>query len=62
LQRQIEAGEDGLCQSVGALIDSAVARRLGEDPFASPRWSALQARFAMATKLEVGFWDMGLDP
>ncbi|WP_341367937.1 TenA family protein [Yoonia sp. BS5-3] len=52
----------GLCRDVGALIDAAVARRLGDDPTASPRWPALQARFAMATQLEIGFWAMGLDP
>lgn len=51
-----------LCQDVGVLIDGAVARRLGEGAEASPRWASLQARFAMATQLEVGFWDMGLDP
>ena len=51
-----------LCQDVGALIDGAVARRIGDNANASPRWASLQARFAMATQLEVGFWDMGLDP
>jgi thiaminase/transcriptional activator TenA len=51
-----------VCHDVGMLIDGAVARRLGDDPMASPRWTTLQARFAMATQLEVGFWDMGLDP
>ncbi|QCO55401.1 thiaminase II [Pseudorhodobacter turbinis] len=51
-----------VCHDVGVLIDGAVARRLGNDPTASPRWTTLQARFAMATQLEVGFWDMGLDP
>ncbi len=51
-----------VCRDVGALLDGAVARRLGSDPVASPRWETLEARFAMATKLEVGFWDMGLDP
>ena len=51
-----------VCQNVGALIDSAVARRLGDDPTTNPRWASLQSRFAMATKLEVRFWDMGLDP
>lgn len=58
------AGEDyqQVCRDVGALIDSAVARRLGDDPQASPRWAALLQRFAMATRLEVGFWDMGLRP
>lgn len=58
------AGEEyqQVCRDVGVLIDAAVARRLGDDPTASPRWASLQARFAMATQLEVGFWDMGLDP
>ena len=51
-----------LCQDVGVLIDGAVARRLGDGAEASPRWASLQARFAMATQLEVRFWDMGLDP
>ncbi|MCV2894982.1 thiaminase II [Lentibacter sp. XHP0401] len=51
-----------LCQDVGMLIDGAVVRRLGDSAHASPRWASLQARFAMATQLEVGFWDMGLDP
>lgn len=51
-----------VCRNVGALIDSAVARRIGDNPQASPRWSTLCARFAMATRLEIGFWDMGLDP
>jgi len=51
-----------LCHDVGVLIDGAVARRIGEDATASPRWASLQTRFAMATQLEVGFWDMGLDP
>jgi thiaminase/transcriptional activator TenA len=50
-----------VCYDVGLLIDGAVARRLGDNPTGSPRWTALQARFAMATQLEVGFWDMGLD-
>ncbi|MGH1460284.1 MAG: thiaminase II [Paracoccaceae bacterium] len=51
-----------VCHDVGLLIDGAVARRLGDDPTGSPRWTPLQARFAMASQLEVGFWDMGLDP
>lgn len=51
-----------VCHDVGLLIDGVVARRLGDNPTGSPRWTALQARFAMATQLEVGFWDMGLDP
>ncbi|NNK79722.1 MAG: thiaminase II [Litoreibacter sp.] len=51
-----------VCHEVGALIDAAVARRLGDNPQASPRWQALCARFETATRLEVGFWDMGLNP
>jgi thiaminase/transcriptional activator TenA len=48
------------CADVGRLIDSAVASRLGPNPQASPRWPTLSRRFATATRLEVGFWDMGL--
>ncbi|MCV6593446.1 MAG: thiaminase II [Silicimonas sp.] len=55
-------GYQQVCRDVGALIDGAVARRLGETPEASPRWAALAARFRKATQLEVGFWDMGLTP
>ena len=58
------AGADyqGVCTDVGALIDTVAARTLGDDPQASPRWPALCRRFATATRLEVGFWDMGLRP
>ncbi|WP_212522795.1 thiaminase II [Actibacterium sp. MT2.3-13A] len=48
------------CREVGALIDAAVVRRLGERPEDSPRWHRLCHRFATATRLEVGFWQMGL--
>lgn len=48
------------CHAVGALIDDAVLRRLGPDPEASPRWPRLCARFTMATRLEAGFWGIGL--
>ena len=56
------AGEDyqGVCVEVGKLIDSAMARRLGDKPEQSPRWAQLQARFTKATELEAGFWSMGL--
>lgn len=45
---------------VGAMIDGAARRRLGEAPTASARWPQLQHRFTTATRLEAGFWDMGL--
>lgn len=56
------AGEDyqALCRTVGELIDLAAAARLGPDAAESPRWPALSRRFRTATRLEVGFWDMGL--
>ena len=56
------AGEDNqsLCRSVGALIDGAATARLGPAPAESPRWPGLSRRFRRATRLEVGFWDMGL--
>ena len=50
-----------VCHAVGQLIDGACRRRLGDDAMASPRWEALQQRFDMATRLEAGFWQMGLD-
>ncbi|MQY44255.1 thiaminase II [Epibacterium sp. SM1969] len=58
------AGEEyqSVCHAVGALLDGAVTRRLGANPETSPRWSALSDRFTVATRLEVGFWDMGLKP
>lgn len=48
------------CAEVGALIDAAVARRLGPAPGDSPRWPRLCARFGTATRLEADFWGMGL--
>ncbi|PWR00858.1 thiaminase II [Meridianimarinicoccus roseus] len=49
------------CAEVGALIDRVIAARLGPDPAVSPRWPALCARFAAATRLEADFWQMGWD-
>ena len=56
------AGEDyqRLCRDVGALIDGALERRLGDAYATLPRWRSLGARFDTATRLEIGFWDMGL--
>ncbi|MEO0914696.1 MAG: TenA family protein, partial [Pseudomonadota bacterium] len=56
------AGADyqGVCTTVGDMIDRAVAHRLGDVPQASPRWGRLQHRFTTATELEVNFWQMGL--
>lgn len=47
------------CRDVGALIDSAVHRRFGDQPKGNPRWRRLEERFLIATRLEIGFWSMG---
>lgn len=49
-----------LCRTVGAMVDAAVAARLGGRAEQTPRWTTLRRRFAQATALEVGFWEMGL--
>ena len=49
-----------VCRDVGTLFDGAVTRRLGETPEATPGWDRLCHRFTTATRLEVGFWEMGL--
>lgn len=49
-----------ICATVGAMVDGALAHRLGQDFTDTPRWNSLCKRFTTATELEVGFWDMGL--
>lgn len=49
-----------LCVSVGELIDAALERRIGTDFETAARWPVLTDRFVTATRLEAGFWDMGL--
>lgn len=49
-----------VCRSVGSMIEGAMAARIGNAPIDSPRWNTLCERFTTATRLEVGFWDMGL--
>jgi thiaminase/transcriptional activator TenA len=53
-------GYQSVCREVGRLIDAALDRRLGPDFAKTPRWPRLADRFRTATRLEVGFWDMGL--
>lgn len=55
-----DADYQAVCTNVGAMIDNAVAHRIG-DLSQSPRAVVLQDRFNMATILEVGFWQMGLN-
>lgn len=54
------SGYQALCVEVAGVLEDALARHLGAEPQGSPRWRALAGRFATATRLEVGFWDMGL--
>lgn len=49
-----------VCNAVGTMIEGAIRSRLGDAPQTSPRWESLCKRFEVATRLEVGFWDMGL--
>jgi thiaminase/transcriptional activator TenA len=57
-------GEDyqALCRSVGLLLDTALERRYGPGYADLPVWRDLCRTFAQATRLEVGFWQMGLAP
>lgn len=47
------------CRDIGALMDGAIARRLGPDAASLPRWKDLEAKFEAATRLEAGFWGLG---
>ncbi|MGU3574339.1 thiaminase II [Brucellaceae bacterium C25G] len=49
-----------LCQLGGELLEHAVSIRIGGNIQDSPRWPQLCRIFATATKLEAGFWQMGL--
>ena len=55
-----DPGYQAVTVAAGQMLDKAVARRLGDDPTRTPSWPLLERRFAKATQLEVGFWDMGL--
>lgn len=48
-----------LCRDTGALIDAAVADRLGPNAEAQPGWARLCRHFTNATRLEIGFWGLG---
>ena len=50
-----------VCGEFGVLMDNAIHSRLGTTAEHSARMPALQKRFTMATSLEVGFWQMGIE-
>ena len=51
-----------VARSAARQLDRIAAARLGPDVEASPRWAKLARTFGTATRLEIGFWDMGLAP
>ncbi len=51
-----------LCRNVGHLLDGALERRFGSGYDRLPVWTDLLSVFTQATRLEVGFWQMGLTP
>ncbi len=57
------SGEDylGVAHAAVAQLDRVAARRLGSGG-SGGRFDSLAKTFQMATRLEVGFWDMGLQP
>ncbi len=61
---EMYGGEDyqEVARAAAAQLERVAARRLGAQVAASPRWSALARTFETATRLEIGFWDMGLNP
>ena len=58
------AGKDyqEVARAAAEQLERVAARRIGEDVMSSGRWPALAETFKVATRLEIGFWDMGLNP
>ena len=56
------ADYQGVAEAALAQLDRVAARRVGDPVVGSVRWPSLQTTFRAATRLEAGFWDMGLDP
>jgi thiaminase/transcriptional activator TenA len=57
-----DAEYQDVAQGARGLIEKVAERRIGAEPMASGRWSSLRRTFETATRLEIGFWDMGLAP
>lgn len=57
------AGDDyqGVVAAAGGQLERVAARRLGAAAQDSPRWPMLVETFRAATRLEIDFWQMGLD-
>lgn len=50
------------CSDCATLLEEALVHRLGPDYTKTPRWARLCETFKKATELEVGFWQMGIEP
>jgi thiaminase/transcriptional activator TenA len=48
-------------RAASAQLDRVARARIGGDVTGSPRWPALCRIFHQATRLEIGFWEMGLN-
>ncbi len=53
-----EAYQQGAA-TAAAQLERVLQRRLAPEPWTGPRWPDLVATFGQATRLEVGFWEMG---
>jgi thiaminase/transcriptional activator TenA len=49
-----------LCNVLGSMVEKSALARLGNEFEKNPRWDALCKCFNTATRLEIGFWEMGL--
>jgi len=60
---EMYAGDDyrSVAAAAAAQLERVAAARIGPEPWTTPRWPELQKTFTTATRLEVGFWQMGLD-
>jgi thiaminase/transcriptional activator TenA len=58
------AGDDyqGVVEAALTQLDRVAEARIGAEPETSGRWPSLCRTFRLATRLEAGFWDMGLKP
>ncbi len=61
---EMYGGEDyqEVARAAADQLERVAARRLGPDLDRAARLDSLRQTFRTATRLEIGFWDMGLDP
>tara|TARA_B100000686_G_scaffold10950_1_gene10977 strand:+ start:7097 stop:7783 length:687 start_codon:yes stop_codon:yes gene_type:complete len=59
---KVYSGNDyqNLCINIGKMLDKAIYDRLGKNFKKHSKWSTLENKFLMATKLEINFWEMSI--